>query len=147
METLSKLPQTYVWPKCAGTNISARSEYRPDDLSARFYFAEIIFSGVRGLNLLTCRTHWETTPSGTSGNFWRRSCKTWMSIWWLPWAIRMLPGQDCLFCSAHWGVSRGSKPPSSWTSSELKQIKKKENIWWENQFLSIWYIYIYICMM
>lgn len=51
-----------------------------------------IWTDLGFLLLLTCRTHWETTPSGTSGNFWHRSCKTWMSIWWLPWAIRVLPG-------------------------------------------------------
>ena len=81
--------------------INPQKAYWPSDLSVGLCSAQI-----RCLNALTCRTHWDTTPSGTSGNFWRRSCKTWMSIWWLPWAIRMLPGQDCSFCSAHCGVSQ-----------------------------------------
>lgn len=36
--------------------------------------------------------------------------------------------QVCLFCSAHGEVSLGSKPPSFWTSSKLKQRKEGENL-------------------
>lgn len=42
-------------------------------------------------SLLFCRTHSHTTSSGTSGNFCRRWCRTWLSICWFPCAIRQMP--------------------------------------------------------
>lgn len=98
-----------------------RNIYSNVSCSVRFHFGDSFFWS-EITKPFTCKTQRETTPSGTSGNFWRRSCKTWVSIWWLPWAIRMLAGQDWLLCSVHLNISCGSKQLSFWMS----RLKEKE---------------------
>lgn len=53
------------------------------------------------VSFITSRTHWDTTSSGTSGNFLRRWCRTWLSNCWFPCAIRLMPQQTRLNRSTH----------------------------------------------